>query len=61
MGTSAADETLQSYVFDNDEPTERFALQRCPACDGITSVPLWCAKCACQICEHVLDVSPFVA
>jgi hypothetical protein len=61
MTYPTADETLKGYALDDDDPTERFALQTCPACEGITTVPLWLTQCSCQFCAHVLDVSPFVA
>ncbi len=44
-----------------EDPTERFALQRCPNCDGITSVPLSLAKSRCEICLCTLAVAPLEA
>ena len=41
-----------------EDPTERFALQRCPNCDGITSVPLSLAKSRCEILPVHLGCRP---
>lgn len=52
--------TLPSLILD-DEPTERFALQRCPACQSLTQVALSQATATCETCGHVLDVAPLLA
>ena len=60
MEILSPDETLESPV-SGDEPTERFAVQRCPACQGLTAVPLCLATSHCEICLYALDVAPLHA
>ena len=59
MRISAPDETLPCPVFD-DEPTERFAVQRCNACGRQTAVPLFLATTQCENCLQVLEVAPLL-
>lgn len=60
MEILSPDETLECPVSD-DEPTERFAVQRCPACRSLTAVPLCFATSQCESCLHVLEVAPLQA
>jgi hypothetical protein len=60
MESISPDETMRCPISD-DEPTERFALQRCPACEGVTAVPLFLATSQCEICLYELDVAPLLA
>jgi hypothetical protein len=46
---------------DDDDPTERFALQTCPHCWGLTPVPLCFAMSACAICGDRIEVAPLIA
>jgi hypothetical protein len=54
--------TLPSlHVLEENEPTERFALQRCPACGSMTPVALCLHTTTCEVCLHPLDVAPLRA
>ena len=54
------DDTLRSRIWD-DAPTERFTLQRCPACESTTVVPLFAAKHPCEFCCEMIEVAPLNA
>ena len=43
------------------EPTERFALQKCPRCAGVTAVSLGLATSACVLCGEPIEVAPLLA
>jgi hypothetical protein len=60
MEATSPDETLRCPVSD-DDPTERFTLQRCPSCEGVTAVPLFLATSHCEICLYELEVAPLHA
>jgi hypothetical protein len=61
MDQGSPDETLPCATVEDDEPTERIALQRCPTCDGVTAVTLCVAVTHCEICGHALDVAPLAS
>jgi ribosomal protein S27E len=41
-----------------DEPTERFLLQTCPLCRGVTLVSLAEAEVTCDACKASFAVAP---
>jgi hypothetical protein len=45
----------------DEEPTEQFALQRCPHCRGITAVELSLAMTMCVMCGERIEVAPLFA
>ena len=44
-----------------DEPTERFAVQRCPHCSTVTTVALCFATVGCEVCGEPFEVAPLTA
>jgi hypothetical protein len=46
---------------DDDSPTARFTLQRCPHCEGMTAVALCFAMARCSVCEGIFEVAPLIA
>jgi hypothetical protein len=45
----------------DDEPTERFAVQRCPHCAAMTAVALCFATAGCEVCGERFELAPLVA
>lgn len=45
----------------DDEPTERFAVQKCPHCSAATAVALCFATARCEICGERFEVAPLIA
>ena len=44
-----------------DDDTDRFAVQRCPRCAELTTVPLSFATSHCAFCLAVIVVAPLEA
>jgi hypothetical protein len=44
----------------DDEPTERFAVQRCPHCAAMTAVALCFATAGCVVCGERFEVAPLL-
>jgi hypothetical protein len=47
--------------FPPDDQTDRFAVQRCPGCGELTTVPLSLATSHCAFCLAVIVVAPLEA
>ena len=47
--------------FPHDDDTDRFAVQRCPRCAELTTVPLSLATSHCAFCLAVIVVAPLEA
>ncbi len=45
----------------DDEPTERFAVQKCPHCAATTVVALCFATAGCAVCGERFEVAPLLA
>ena len=45
----------------DDEPTERFAIQKCPHCAATTAVALCFATAGCPVCCERFEVAPLLA
>ena len=43
---------------DDDDPTERFAFQKCPHCAALSAVSLCFTESACTICGEPIEVAP---
>ena len=45
----------------DDEPTERFAVQKCPHCSAVAAVALCFATVGCEVCGEPFEVAPLMA